>query len=264
MSDELQEVQETEIVQDVVEQEEVEGTPEEAPAEENEGEKLSGYDKRISVLTARLRHAEQQLAQEKAEKVTKQTLEEVREAPAIPEFPEDDLKYSDPAEYKRQLRARDEAIAEAAAFRAERALDQRRENEAKRKQAETVQSQYREIVNSYIDNGLKQGISEDRMAANEQVLKEFSINSELAKHIYADQYGAKVVDFLARNPDQLAEIAGMSIAAAAVKIATEIKPKALAKKPHVTNAPDPVAPTRGSGKPLGNEWESIAKGATFE
>ncbi len=264
MSDELNEVVSDEVIDDVIVDESEDGTtPEEAPAE---GDKpLNGYDKRISALTAQKYHerdarlkAEAELATLKAAQVSNE------KPPAIPDFPDDDLRYSDPAAFRAAITARDEAIAERAAWKARQSIVSERETETRTQQATQRQSQHEEIVTGYIEGGLKSGISEVRMQANEQVLAKHSLNPDLAEYLYSDEHGAKLVDYLARNPDQLAELSRLPPTRAAVKIEREIRAKALARKPHVTNAPDPVAPTRGGGKPLGDEWDKLAAGATFE
>lgn len=259
MSDELQEA--IEIQPEVVEQVDTEIAPEEAPAE---GEKLSGYDKRISVLTARLRDKEQRLAQLEAAQETKAAMEQEK-APEVPDIPDPDLIYSDPAAYKQQLRERDIALTKAAAYEARQAIKRDAELETKTRAQEAKRTQTHEIVSKYIDNGLKSGITEDRMLANEKVLQSVGINPELAQFLFSDENGAKLVDHLARNPEQLAEIAGLPPTIAAVRIATEIKPKALATKSHVTNAPDPNVLPRGGGKPPTDPMSKFdVKGATFE
>jgi hypothetical protein len=73
-----------------------------------------------------------------------------------------------------------------------------------------------------------------------------------------------MLELMRIDPTILEDGTDMSPARAAVKIEREIRAKALATKPHVTNAPDPIAPTRGGGKPLGDEWDKVAAGATFE
>lgn len=261
MSDELQEAFEIdgEIEQVAVEPETTDA-PEEAPA--TEGEKLSGYDKRISVLTARLREKEQKLAQFEAERATKEEL--VEQPPELPELPDDDLRYQDPAAYRIKMRERDKAIAEHAAFIARQSLKEQSKVEAARNVAEAKRSQNQEIVSRYIENGLMQGVTEDRMLANEKVLQSAKVSPDLAVYLFSEENGAKVVDYLAKNPEQLMELAAMPVAMAAVQIATKIKPKALANKPHVTNAPEPTATARSSGKPPKDDWSKLDMRATFE
>ena len=262
MSDELQEALDADGVLLSEELPEVESAREEAPAED-EGEKLSGYDKRISVLTARLREKEQKLAQYEAAQLTREEMEEP--APEIPDLPDDDLRIDDPTAYRQKIKERDQAILNRATYEAKQALKRESSAVTERKRATEQQAKNQEVIAKYIENGLHQGLSEDRMLANESILKSVNINKDLAHFLYADESGAKLVDYLARNPDQLQELAALPPTIAAVRIATDLKQKALATKPHVTKAPDPAVPTRGGGKPMPDDWSRFeVSGATFE
>ena len=61
-----------------------------------------------------------------------------------------------------------------------------------------------------------------------------------------DEAGAQIADYLANNPESLTEITSMTPTMAAVKIANEIKPKAVGPR-NVTTAPDPVKGIQGGG-----------------
>jgi hypothetical protein len=225
----------------------------------------TGFKKRISTLTARNRkmHEENEaLRQQLAAKGKVEKAVEEKE-PEIPDFPDEDLKYDNPAEYQRLLKIRDEAIVDRAEWKAMRRLSQQQQEDAKTQQVREAKVQQAKIVDAYIENGVDQGVSEQRMQKNEQVLREVGVNGDLALFLYSDDSGARLVDYLANNVDELEKLNAMPPTQAAVRIATVIKPKALAKKPHVTKAPDPAKPSRGTSR-RETVWDKVGAGATFE
>ena len=262
-SEELNEVTETQAVEPVVESVE---SPEvaEATTEEVEQPVSNGYEKRISTLTARNFHAKQENDQLKAEL---ETLKAVKEAPkdvAVPELPSDDLRFDDEAKYKQQVSDYHKAVAAEALQQAQKDQDNSRIASEKLQAAEVRQKRHNEIVTSYVDGGIKAGISEVKMQANEQVLATNQLPQELADFIYSDANGAQIVDFLADNPDRIQELRESVGGHAYIKLANEIKPQALSKKPAHTNAPDPISPTRGAGSPSTDGLSPLIQGATFE
>ncbi len=225
-----------------------------------------GVEKRISTLTSKLYHKDTELEQLKAEvetlkKVGAQSQPEPQEAV---KFPDESLRYDDPEKYTQQAEAFHKAAA-AKAYQEERSKFQREQEQSRVKaEQEKVQERIRGILDNYVEKGIEAGINEDRMLANEQVLKEARIDPGLAERLYSHTDGAKIVDYLASNPDKLASLTQQHIMDAAVTLATEITPAALATKSETTNAPDPVSPTVGGGITPADEWARLAPGATFE
>ncbi len=261
MSDELNEPQE-----EVLEAETATAEPEESTtdteAQPAEKPKLNGYEKRISTLTHRNYAKDQEIAQLKAELETRKATDKQPDSP-VPAYPDDDLRYDNPQEYRKQLDAYIDHKAAAQYQSQQRAYQEAESNRKAEEQRAKLQSEQQEIVGKYIENGLASGISEEKMIANEAMLKSVNIDQGLAQELYSDPEGAKLVDFLADNPDKLAQLAGMSPYQAAVQIATEIKPQALSSKPSSTNAPDPIEPTSGGAVPPADNLQWI-RGATFE
>jgi len=261
--EELNEVTETQTAEPVVDAVE---SPEvaEATTEEVEQPVSNGYEKRISTLTARNFHAKQENDQLKAEL---ETLKAVKEAPkdvTVPELPSDDLRFDDEAKYKQQVSDYHKAVAANALQEAQKDQDESRIASEKLQAADASQKRHNEIVTSYVDGGIKAGISEVKMQANEQVLASNRLPPDLAEFIYSDPDGAKIVDFLADNPEKIQELRGSVGGHAYIKLANEIKPQALSKKPAHTNAPDPISPTRGAGSAPTDGTSPLLTGATFE
>lgn len=270
MSDELNEVVNPEVIDDSNDAALIDGesgaviedqggtAPEAAPAKE-----LDGYEKRIARLTAHRRSLEEENEQLK-QQLSQKNPPAVDVEPVIPDLPDPDLQYDDPKKYRELIAARDKAVIDYATWQTRQSIQRDAEARERSQREQQQQQQRAQIIDAFIENGLKTGISEDRMAANEQVLKSHGIKPDLAHFIYADANGAQLADYLAANPEVLREVNSLHPTQAAVKIATEIKPRALAKKPHVTNAPDPVSPTRGAGRPLADELDKATPGWSFE
>ena len=70
---------------------------------------------------------------------------------------------------------------------------------------------------------------------------------ELLERIVSDVNGAKVAEFLVDNPAEMHEILALDPVSAGIKIANEIKPRALSKTPKVSGAPEPIADVKGGG-----------------
>ena len=269
MSDELnndieQEVQESVESETTQEIETVEGQETEIPTPEPEAvetPKPKPAEKRISTLVSKLSHKDQELAQVRAEVETLRALQPAQEPAKAIDLPDDDLRYDDPQAYKEQLNAYYKNVA-AQEFKEQQriASEATKQAEVKEQQAK-LQQRHQEIVSTYVDNGLKLGVSEEKMLANEQVLAAAGLDTGLIQEMYADEVGAKLVDLVV--DEYIDELAGLNPYQAAVKLATVIKPKALSKKPTHSTAPDPVQPTRGVGTVPSEGVNPIIKGATF-
>lgn len=210
-------------------------------------------EKRISTLTSKLHHKDQILAQKEAEIETLRASMPKQEV-KTPELPSDELKYEDPDKYKQQLNEYHSSIARQAVLEAESEKAKSAEEQRAKEQKVKQQEKYQEVVNSYIETGLKAGISEDKMLANEHVLAEAKLERGLVEQLYSDGSGAQVVDFLADNPEKLAELSAMNPYEAAVSIATEIKPQALSTKSPVSKAPEPAPVTKGGSITPEDDW----------
>lgn len=257
MNDEMQESTEVEV-------ENIENTNVDVESSTTaEVKPLTGFEKRVSVLTARDIHKTKENNQLKAELATlKAEREQASQVVEVPKLPADDLRYDNPEQYEQELRAYHDNIATEAVSKANKNAESNRVAERERENQSEAQTKQSEIVNKYIDNGIRSGISEVKMQANEAVFQESKIPTDLANFIYSDESGAQIVDYLADNPDKIQELRNAAPGQAFVMIANEIKPQALSSNPTQTNAPDPLSPTRGGGSPPSDE-HPLLKGATF-
>lgn len=219
--------------------------------------KLNGYEKRIHTLVHREKQAEQKAAQLEAELNTLKATSTKSEPETAPEFPSNDLQYENPDEYKNKVDEYNRYVARQEFNRLNQQQQEEKQSQLAEEKRKEGLKKRDEIVSSYIENGLIHGVSEDKMAANEAVLKTVQLDVGLAERLYSDEHGAKLVDYLADNPDKLQSLASMNPYDAMVKIATEVKPAALSTKPQSTNAPDPMSPTIGGGTPPKNSIDSF-------
>lgn len=259
MTDETQiDEVETEVESQTVETvEATESTPDSSP----ETPAPNGYEKRINTLTKRLREAERQLKQNSGSQKVTEAIES--KAPTVPDLPDPNLAFDDKAEYQRQVQAYNEALRQEAEWKAEQKIIQK-EQQRKREESEQAQiNAKRKLVTDYVNNGAKVGLSAEQMYQNEQVLSEVGMSAELAAELYADENGPRIVDYLAKNYDELSNLAGLPLAQAVRKIEREIRSKALNSKPKVTNAPDPIEPS-SSSSPVPDEWGNLANGYNFQ
>lgn len=217
------------------------------------------FDDAIGKKTFKLREVERQ-----AEALQRQ-LEDVQaklpkqERPQVPEAP-DPFAISD-EEYRRQLSQRDEAVSKAAAYDAQQQYLQQQQYQL----AEQARQKQQEVLNSKIENyasrATKMGIKSEELQVAGATVSNFGIQDELVSFIIEDDHGPLITKYLSQNLTELDNLRSMSPIQAAIRITNEIKPKAVALKRKVNQAPDPVETPQGAGispKPKG------PKGATFE
>lgn len=179
--------------------------------------------------------------------------------PAVPEAP-DPFALTD-AEYRAKLVARDQAIREAAAWEANQQALQWQRQQADMEQQRRQQERQQEEVRVYAERAKRLGVAEQELQEAGTVVAGYGIDAALVEMILADDQGPLLTKYLARNQLELERLVQMPIAMAAVRLATDLKAKAVAMKPKVTKTPDPLNQPRNAGispKPKG------PAGATFE
>ena len=214
------------------------------PSEENHEEKTDGVQKRINELTAKRYSAEREakelrdrLAMFEANPPTQQADETPVQSPTLPDdLYDDDLmrKYhADMATYTTEV--------------AKNAATSTFENQQKQNAQQTQQAQYKEVVDTYASNAIRDGVDMNKLAGVEQTLNQAGITPELGRFLMNDTNGAKIAEYLADNPSEMYKVLNMDAVSAGIEIATKIKPKVLTKTPKVSNAPKPIADISGGG-----------------
>ena len=156
---------------------------------------------------------------------------------------------------------RDEAVSKAAAYDAQQQYLQQQQyqlaEQARQKQQEALNSK----IENYASRATKMGIKSEELQVAGATVSNFGIQDELVSFIIEDDHGPLITKYLSQNLTELDNLRSMSPIQAAIRITNEIKPKAVALKRKVNQAPDPVETPQGAGispKPKG------PKGATFE
>jgi len=179
--------------------------------------------------------------------------------PVVPESP-DPFALSD-VEYRQKLVQRDQAIREAAAWEAQQQALQWQRQQAQFEQQQRQQERQQAEVMAYADRAKKLGVAAAELQEAGTLVAGYGIDPALVEMILADDHGPLLTKYLAKNQLELERLVQMPVTMAAVRLATELKSKAVAMKPKVTKTPDPLNQPRNSGvspKPRG------PSGATFE
>ena len=179
--------------------------------------------------------------------------------PQVPESP-DPFALSD-VEYRQKLVQRDQAIREAAAWEAQQQALQWQRQQAQFEQQQRQQERQQTEVMAYADRAKKLGVAAAELQEAGTLVAGYGIDPALVEMILADDHGPLLTKYLAKNQLELERLVQMPITMAAVRLATDLKAKAVAMKPKVTKTPDPLNQPRNSGvspKPRG------PSGATFE
>ena len=245
------------VVEEVAEPEAVsESSPE--PGADQEP-KADGVQKRINKLTAdkyeQQRRADGLQAQLDAAQAEKpQAAPDMSEAPKPPE----DMYDSEAvAAYHEQVIAHTAKVAQSTATQTY-ARVQQDAVEANR------QSDMQQVVSTYANNAIRDGVDIDKLRAAEQAMVQAGINPELGNYIMKDANGGKIAEYLYDNPVLMHQIIDLDPVSAGIKIATEVKARALSTNPKVSNAPDPVPPISGGGGALDkDDFERDNPGTEF-
>ncbi len=179
--------------------------------------------------------------------------------PQVPESP-DPFALSD-VEYRQKLVQRDQAIREAAAWEAQQQALQWQRQQAQFEQQQRQQERQQAEVMAYADRAKKLGVAAAELQEAGTLVAGYGIDPALVEMILADDHGPLLTKYLAKNQLELERLVQMPVTMAAVRLATDLKSKAVAMKPKVTKTPDPLNQPRNSGvspKPRG------PSGATFE
>jgi len=179
--------------------------------------------------------------------------------PVVPESP-DPFALSD-VEYRQKLVQRDQAIREAAAWEAQQQALQWQRQQAQFEQQQRQQERQQAEVMAYADRAKKLGVAAAELQEAGTLVAGYGIDPALVEMILADDHGPLLTKYLAKNQLELERLVQMPVTMAAVRLATDLKAKAVAMKPKVTKTPDPLNQPRNSGvspKPRG------PSGATFE
>lgn len=243
--------------------EQVEAPPEAPPEAQKEEEKVTFspeqqeiMNREIGKKTAKLREVERQAEEERQRIEQLQQKVAEYEAPVRPDIPPPPDPYDD--DYEASQKARDAAIAQAAAFDARMEAVQAQNQKAMQDYQEAQSKKIIESVQTYAGRADKLGIKPDELQIAGNKVAAFGIQDDLAQHILNDEMGPNITMYLSDNVQELEAINGMTPLQAAAYIETNVKPKAT-REPV---APPPEPPELVAGK--GFQAERGPPGVQYE
>ena len=235
------------VVPEVEPEQAVEAAPSESSPDtgDNQEKKHDGVQKRINDLTAK-RYAADRRGDSAEARVRELEAELQTAKPAIPSEVIEAPKLPDDMYDEEAMRAYHNDMAQYSVNVAKSASKQSFEDQQRAAQENTQKQQAQDVLTTYSQNAVKDGADLDKVKAGEQMMAQ-RINPALGRHIMSDPNGAKIVEYLYDNPDEMDLVLSMDPVSAGVKIQTEIKTKALSTTPLVSNAPEPTPEIGGGG-----------------
>ncbi len=221
-------------------------------------DKGSNVEGRISKLTAQRYAAEREAKElrQQLEAATNQSKPETVSTEEAPSLPTDMFDDDAMRKYHADMLAYTQ---KAAANAAKSTFETQQQTAAERAANEVKQKS----IQAYAEAGLRDGLTIDQMQMNEQVLGSAGISAEVGQFIMSDPNGAKIADYLAKNPEQLQTINGMSPLQAAVVISNDIKVKAMGPS-NISSAPDPIESISTSGVRESDSFTNSCPGAVIK
>ena len=236
---------------------------ESSPAsEENHEQKSNGVQGRINDLTAkrykeerRANEAEQELATLKAQYATQTPVAPSAQdnAPVLP----DDI-YDEEAMRKYHT---DSQVYNTST--AERFAKSQFETQQQASVQQAQNAKHQANIDTYASNATRDGVDFDKLAIAEQTLKQNGLSNELGNYLLSDPNGAKIVEYLNDNPAEMHEVLKLDPVSAGIRIATEVKAKALSQTPKVSGAPDPIPDVVGGGYVAVDDFSKKYPGAVI-
>lgn len=133
----------------------------------------------------------------------------------------------------------------------------RREQEQAQTQAAAARSQ---VISTYQQNAIADQVDINQLKAAEAALNSAGISPELGNYLMGDKHGGKLAVYLFENPEELQSLLSLDPISAGIKIATEVKARALSTVPASTQAPDPIPVITGGGMQAKDELDRLYPG----
>ena len=221
---------------------------ESSPASEEQHEsKSNGVQNRINDLTAkrykeerRANEAEAKLAEYEANQANQTPSPQIEQTLTAPVLPEDIYDEEAMRKYHEDSQVYN-------ASTAERFAKSQFESQQQASKQQEANAKHQVNLDKYAANATRDGVDFDKLLVAERTLKQAGLGNELGSYLMNDNNGAKIVEYLNDNPAEMHEILALDPVSAGIRIATEIKPKALSQTPKVSGAPDPIPEVKGAG-----------------
>lgn len=237
----------------------VDANPDSSPgSEDNHEQKSNGVQERINQLTAKRYESERRAdeLQAKLDAIEASKSKPIADIPDAPAYPDDAYDDEKMRKYHSDMIAYNQKMALAASKAALQEYQQSTANEGKR-------SAQQQVVSSYAENAVKDGVDMDKLRLAESALNQAGISDALGSYIMKDKNGGKIAEYLYDNPSVMHEIISLDPVSAGIKIASEIKARALSTTPRVSGAPEPTPEIKGGGVAEKDDFGRRYPGTTF-
>jgi hypothetical protein len=188
-------------------------------------------------------------------------IEANKPAPTVSDMP-DRFDMSD-EEFSVALQKRDTQRQELADHNAAQKARQTASQAANDKALEDANAKITDAGNNFRKKADQLGISKEIQDSSAQTVMSYGVSNDLLVHICGYDESPLIMQYLASNPAELHELAGMGLAQAAIHVDGAIKVKAAALRPKTSNAPDPVVPLSGNGVDPNASKHPAFKGGTY-
>jgi hypothetical protein len=174
---------------------------------------------------------------------------------AVPSMPD---PFDD--DFEQKIRAREEALQKKAKAEAFSIQQKEIDAEAQRKREREEFEQTQKLQSDFRKNAATLGVDNDSLTQSAQTVINYGVTPEIENAILSDKEGPLMLQYLAANPMDLADLIEAAPLRAGMLLA-EVKNKSLSLKRKPSSAPPPPASIEGRGV---TKRDRGPKGATFE
>lgn len=205
--------------------------------------------------TFKIREAERKAdgLQRQLDEMSKKLPEEAR--PDVPELPD---QYAD--DFQSKLKARDQALMDAAAFDARASDRQLQQLDQEQKQQAEQQKALNEKTKVYSENAAKKGVKLQELQVAGQAVYDYGLRDDVTVAILDDVDGALVTLFLSKNPQAIDSLNNANVLTIG-EVYSDIRSKAAGLAVKKSTTPDPIETLKGAG--VTNKDPEL-EGMTFE
>jgi len=237
-----------------------------APEQTNETEtqESSGFQEAINKQHKKYRDEERlRIAAEHRAADSDRQLQEMQatqNAPSdIPEMPD---QFDE--NYEQKLAERDRIVREQATFDAQKQYAQNQQHAAQQAAQQQRTQRINDQFQGYNKRANDLGINTQELQAAGNIVGSAGISEDMQVAIINDPDGPLITKFLAANPLEIDAIRNMDPYSAAMHIERNVRSKAVALKPKLSNANAPPTAINGGGADPDRSKFPMTGGATFE
>ena len=216
------------------------------------------FDQTVGPMRVRARQAEERAdaAEARVRELEEQNQPKPGDRPTVPEMP-------DPGDldYENKIKERDEAITAQANWDRDEKERSEAELETTRREQQEANDKALKTLQDFEKNADDLGITMDQVRQNFQTLADYKIPNAAVAYIIDEAAGPRIAQYLAQNPGEIEGLQGLNPQQVAVRIATQIAPKAQETAPRKDPPPPPAETFSGKA---GADVDEGPEGATYE